>query len=101
MSKKVLIYVEGGICQEVYGEGIEWSVVDFDSMESGCCPWCQTELEWKPPLKQRLENLGQRIMHKHVRMYGSHDFCPKCKVNPNEVGAEWFYEQWVAGNIGA
>ena len=96
---KVMVYVDGGICHEVYGENIEWSIVDWDSMESGCCPYCNTELEWHPPKRQRFDNFINRLRKRSERHYGPHDWCPQCKVNPDDIGSEGFYEMWMEGEI--
>jgi hypothetical protein len=96
---KILIYIEGGLVQDVYSEeGIDYRVIDYD--REGCydCPWCWEKTvdryynRWKGFLK-KLPFIGKHIQ---ARMY---EWCSHCKINWDETGAWDIAKMWMKGEL--
>lgn len=94
-KKKVLIYVEGGIVQDVMAEDIELIILDYDSLESGCCPRCDTELKWIIPLKYRIKNIFRKVKSFST----AKEVCPDCKIDWKNTGADEVYNMWIKGEL--
>ncbi|MHA2086430.1 MAG: hypothetical protein ACXABD_22015 [Candidatus Thorarchaeota archaeon] len=103
-EKKVLIYVEGGLVQDVYSEDIDLITLDYDSLEGGYCPYCNAELTWVIPLKDRLRLLRSRIKRKlgipnTIAFSTKKEICPECRIDWKNTGADEIYDLWVEGKF--